>query len=215
MTGRSKAAAAVLVGLSLWVGGCTKPPPFPPRTRVGSVPEGFITRPIASAADAASYVEDYSRALGLDNIDVVRVLGFTGVYWVYAVEADTGRAAFALEVQANGEIASKRFPAMEPEMMWNQKYGHEARPDPADIEEKVSPEEAEALVQKTLPEAAQVRPGKPSDYYGYVLFPLCEGNRPVGEAAVNEVNRKVAWKRFPETPRSTWYAPGAPGSGCD
>lgn len=176
--------------------------------RVGTVPEGFAERPVSSAADAAAYVDDYVRALGLEGVRAVRALGFEGTYWVYAAESETGRAAFSLAVRRDGAVSVRRFPSMEPEMMWNQKYGHEARPDPAEIEGGMTPAEAKTLARRALPEGADLRPGIPWAYYGYFLFPLCEGGRWAGEAAVNAVGGAAVWKRFPSLPRSRWAAPG-------
>lgn len=200
---------ACLLCVGATAAGCREEPPaFSPRTRIGIVPEGFAVRPVSSAAGAAAYVDDYVRALGLEGVRAVRALGFEGAYWVYVAESKTGRAAFSVAVRRDGAVSVRQFPAMEPEMMWNQKYGHEARPDPTEIEGGVTPTEAETAARRALPEGADLRLGTPCAYYGYFLFPVCEGDRWVGEAAVNAVGGEVAWKRFPSPPLSRWAAPG-------
>jgi hypothetical protein len=203
-----------IAGLALLLGSCSEPPVFPPRTKVGLVPEAFTTHPVPSPADAATYVGDYVRALGLGGVSVDRVLSVQDVHWVYVTEAKTGRPAFALTVQADGKITPKTFPTMDPEMMWNQKYGHRARPDLASLVESVSPDKAAEIARRALPPGGGLRPGDGSAYYGYVLYPLCEDNRLVGEAAVNTVDGAVQWKRFPEPPLI--WSPSTPTRGfCD
>jgi hypothetical protein len=208
-------AATAVLGVALAVAACLQTEEFSPRTRVGTVPESFTARAVTSAADAAAYVDAYARALGVEDVRAERALGFDGRYWVYVGERNTGRAAFSLEVREAGGIDIRKFPTMAPEMMWNQKYGHRARPDPAAIEERLAPAEAEELLRRRLPEDSGLRPGEPSTYWGYVLFPLCEGSRLVGEAAVNTADREVVWNRFLESPLSSWTAPGAGGTVCD
>ncbi|MDF1551600.1 MAG: hypothetical protein P1P84_00995 [Deferrisomatales bacterium] len=204
-----------LLTASLLAAGCSENSSFPPRTRVGTVPEGFSLRPVSSAEDAAAYVDGYARALGVQDVRAAQVLGFGNVYWVYVTERNTDRPAFSLKVGADGAIGIRPFPAMAPEMMWNQKYGHEARPNPAMIEKSAPPAKAGKRLRQALPANGEVRPGEASAYYGYFLFPLCEGDRLVGEAAVNAADGVVTWKRFPEPPRSLWVAAGAKGPTCE
>jgi hypothetical protein len=142
---------------------------------------------VVSPADATAYAEAYHRALGLSGVRAERVLA--------------------------GEIRIRRFTATEPEMMWNQKYGHRARPRLSAIQERVTPDQAGALAREALSEAAG-RPGKPHAYYGYMLFPLCDDSGQVGEAAVNAADGTVAWSRFPEPPAGTWEARGAAEARC-
>jgi len=207
-----RVAGGVLLGCSLLLGlwglACTEAPTFPPRTQVGSVPAGFPPRPVTSPADAAAYVEAYSQALGVEDVRVTRVLGFEGVYWVYVRERETGRPAFTLTVGVDGDIQVRKFPAMEPEMMWNQKYGHEARPNPAMMESRLDVAEATHQLRQALAAESKIQPGKAAAYYGYFLFPLCEEDRLVGEAAVDALRGEVVWKPFPAPLRSTWFAPG-------
>ena len=207
------AQSIVVAGLLLF--GCSEPTALPRRSEVGIMQERFSRRPVSSAADAAAYVGGYARTLGLDGVRAERALGFGNSYWVYAIEEGTGRAAFSLEVRANGEITARRFPTMDPEMMWNQKYGHRARPDPSMIEEKMTPAKAAEAAREALPKDTGVRLGKGSAYYGYVLFPLCEGGRLVGEAAGKATNGEAGWKRLPEPTRTTWAASDAAGNRCD
>jgi hypothetical protein len=179
------------------------------------MPEGFAARPVTSAADAAAYVDGYVRALGVEDVRAARVLGFGSTYWVYAAEVRTGHPAFSLTVGADGEIQIRKFPAMDPEMMWNQKYGHEARPNAELVDGETGAAGAAQRLRQALPADHKVEPGKVSAYYGYFLFPLCEGDRLVGEGAVEAGGGKVVWKRFPEAPRSTWLAPGVDARLCD
>lgn len=213
--GPASAAAILLLLAVLLSAGCTEPVVFPPRTLVGTRPEGFMPRPVLSAADAAAYVNAYAQELGVTGVRAERVLDIGGTYWVYASEVDTGRPAFALQVGTDGAIDMKRFPAMEPEMMWNQKYGHNGRPDPATIDERVAPGEARDQVLRALPEGSGLRPGAVSAYYGYSVVSLCEGERLAGEAAVNAVTGEVVWQRFPRAPETVWRAPGVVDAPCD
>jgi len=206
-------AWSLLAGLSVF--GCTEAPTFPPRTLVGSMPEGLVQRPVTSAADAAAYADEYDRVLGVGDVRAVRVLGFEKVYWVYVQESTTGRPAFTLAVGADGDLQVRNFPGMEPEMMWNQKYGHEARPTLDRMESGLSVAEATERLRQALPADGKMKPGKVSAYYGYFLFPLCEENRLVGEGAVDAVRREVVWKPFPEPPQSTWLAPGVNERFCE
>ncbi|MBI5016221.1 MAG: hypothetical protein HZB55_12145 [Deltaproteobacteria bacterium] len=212
--GFAKPAHSILVaGLLLF--GCGEPAAFPSRAQVGAMPEAFSRHPVSSAADAAAYVDGYARTLGLKGVRAVRALGFDSSYWVYVAEEAAGHAAFSLEVRADGEITMRRFPTMDPEMMWNQKYGHQARPDLSQIDEGLTLAKAANVAREALPKDTEVGFGKGSAYYGYFLFPLCEGGRLVGEAAVNTANGEVVWKRLSEPPRTTWAAPDAAASRCD
>ncbi len=156
-----------------------------------------------------------ARTLGVQDVRAVRVLAFESVYWVYVVETGTGRPAFSLAVDTDGDVKVREFPAMDPEMMWNQKYGHQARPNAEMIETDWGAAGAAERVRQALPTEGKLDLGKVSPYFGYFLFPLCEGDRQVGEAAVDAVQGKTVWKRFPEPPRSTWVAPGAGGRLCE
>lgn len=212
MAGWVSLGCGLLIGL--WGMACTRAPTFPPRTLVGTMPEGFAPRSVKSAADAAVYVDAYDRALGVDDVRVVRVLGFDGGYWVYVQEDPAKKPAFTLTVGADGGIQVRKFPAMEPEMMWNQKYGHEARPDLDTMEIRVDVAEATRHLREALPAGGSLQPGKVSAYYGYFLFPLCEGSRLAGEAAVDAVRAEVVWKPFPSSLRDTWSAPGEDAPLC-
>ncbi|MBI5443563.1 MAG: hypothetical protein HY900_20435 [Deltaproteobacteria bacterium] len=217
-TGHFAACARWACGLlvaGFLVFGCGTPPAALSRAQVGIMPEGFARRPVSSTADAAAYVDSYAEALGLKGVRAVRALGFSGSYWVYVAEEDTDRSAFSLEVRADGEITARRFPTMDPEMMWNQKYGHRARPDLSQIEEGLTLAKAANVAREALPKATEVGFGKGSAYYGYVLFPLCQGGRLVGEAAVNTANGEVVWKRLPEPPRTAWPAPDTAAGRCN
>ena len=179
---------------------CSRSDDFSAKPAVGTMPKGFAIHEIASPAAAAEYARSYARVLGLEGLTVYQVADLGSRFWVYVDEEKTGRGAFALEIRGNGEIASKSFPGMEPEMMWNQKYGHEARPDPSEIRMDVDVARARDLAQKGIPEGMAL--GNPKEYYGYYLFPLMEGGREVGEAAVNGANGAVAWGRWPDGFRS-------------
>lgn len=189
--------------------GCSDSKTFPPRTRVGTVPKAFSARAVVSPADAAAYAESYNGALGIEGVRIERVLTFGDAYWVYLAEVGTGRGAFSLGVSPAGDLAARQFPAPDPELMWNQKYGHRARHRLSAIQENLSLEETESLLRLTLPGSEGIRPGEPTAYYGYALYPLCDDGHQVGEAAVNTADGKAVWDRFPERPASVWVAPGA------
>lgn len=184
----------------LFLTGCNEGADFTRRTAVGTVPEGFRVRALASSGDVAAYTEAYIRALGLEGVRVARVVKVGNRYYVYTAETETNRGAFVLEVGTGGEIDVKRFPTMDPEMMWNQKYGHRARPKESAIHMKRTVQEATDLAEKAVAKEPLLALGKPETYYGYYLFPLYEGTRLVGEAAVNAADGRVVWDRFLELP---------------
>lgn len=125
-----------------------------------------------------------------------------------------GGGAFSLEVSSSGQVSARRFPAPEPELMWNQKYGHRARPRLSAIQETLAPADAETLLRQTLSQGENLSVGKPTAYYGYVLFPLCGEGRQVGEAAVSSVDGRLVQALFPEPPASAWVAPGVGEGPC-
>ncbi len=187
---------ALLVAAAPWAGRAGIPAELR-RTAVGSMPEGFPKKPVADARGAARYVEAYIRALGLEGVRVHRVVETADRYFVYVREKKGGREAFALEVRPDGAIRAKRFPGMYPEMMWNQKYGHRARRDPAMVQEPVSMDEALRRARRAVA-AEGLALGSPGLYYGYVLWPVLDPRgRPVGEVAVDRYGGGVAWERFP------------------
>ena len=188
--------AALLVAAAPWAGRAGVPAELR-RTAVGSVPEGFAKEPVADARGAARYVEAYIRALGLEGVRVHRVVETADRYFVYVREVRGGREAFALEVRPDGAIRAKRFPGMYPEMMWNQKYGHRARRDPAMVREPVSLEEALERARRAVASEGLAL-GSPWLYYGYVLWPVLDPRgRLVGEVAVDRYGGGAAWERFP------------------
>ncbi len=169
------------------------------RARVGIVPEGFEMRAVPDAAAAARYTRLYVAALGLKGLQVRRVAitRTEGYFYVYVAERSTGRGAFTLEITPQGRLSVRRFPSMDPEMMWNQKYGHRARRDLGMIRERLTPEQARARAAKAIPASTGLRLGSQEHYYGYLLvFLLDPGGRWVGEAAVNTVSGRVVWARF-------------------
>lgn len=168
------------------------------RAGVGLMPDGFAPRPIASATEAADYVRNYIKALGVEGLHVSEVLEFSDKWFVYVDEDNSQMSAFCLEVSAGGKIEPKKFPAMEPEMMWNQKYGHNARPDESLIRTKLDLSQARSRAEKEIPKNLKL--GHPKSYYGYYLFPLHEGDSYAGEAAVNGSDGKTKWARFPKMP---------------
>ena len=191
--------AALLVATAPWAGRAGVPGDLR-RTAVGSVPEGFSREPVADARGAARYVGSYIRALGLQGVRVHRVVETAGRYFVYVGEKEGGREAFALEVRPDGSLRAKRFPGMYPEMMWNQKYGHRARRDPAMVQEPVSLEAARRRAHEAVA-AEGLALGSPGLYYGYALWPVLDPRgRLVGEVAVDRYGGGVAWERFPGGP---------------
>ena len=181
---------------------CAEPSGFQGRSAVGSLPAGFEKRAVTSVTDAADYAGTYIRALGLEDLGVTQVADVGIRYFVYVDEVASGRAAFSLDVSRAGEIEGRQFPAMEPEMMWNQKYGHRARERLSSIRTKMGLDEARILAAKSLQNEPSLGLGSPREYYGYYLFPLRSGNRLIGEAAVNGADGTVVWARYPKAFRS-------------
>ncbi len=194
--------------------GCADPADFPPRTRIGTVPKGFAIRPVVSVADASSYAGEYLRAVGVEGVRVERALGFPEAYWAYATEVESGRGAFSLEVSSSGQVSARRFPSPEPELMWNQKYGHRARPRLSAIQETLAPAEAEARLREALPPGQGLGIAPPVAYYGYALFPLCGEAVQVGEGAVSTVDGRVVLALFPAPPEGAWAVPGVREDPC-
>ncbi len=184
------------------------------RARVGIVPDGFEVKAVPDAAAAARYTRSYMETLGLKGLRVRRVAGTGDRFYVYVAEESTGRGAFTLEITPQGRLSLRGFPAMEPEMMWNQKYGHRARRDLATIRERLTPDQALARVAKAIPASTGLRIGSQEHYYGYLLvFLLDPRGRWVGEAAVNTVSGRVVWARFGGGPPSVLPPSADPGSG--
>ncbi|GAB6063390.1 hypothetical protein [Deferrisoma palaeochoriense] len=193
--------AGTWVVLALALNAAAGPGGFPVRAGVGLVPKEFRIRPVEGLDAVRGYAEEYIAALGLEGVRVHRVARSGDRYFAYVREADTGRGAFALEISADGRLGPKRFPGMDPEMMWNQKYGHRARRDPDLVRERLGPEEALSRARQAVPPDEGLRPGGWEWYYGYVLaFLFDEAGRWAGEAAVNTVNGEVVWARFPGGP---------------
>ncbi len=180
-----------------------------PRARVGLPAERFPARPVSGGEQVARYVEAYVRALGVQGVRVARVAAVGGRYYVYVAETPSGRGAFTLEVTPDGRIAPRTFPAMAPEMMWNQKYGHRARRDPEAVRERLGPGEAVERARSALARNPELRVGSWEHYYGYVLvFLFDRAGRWAGEAAVNTTTGEVVWARFPD-PAPRVFPPGS------
>ncbi len=185
--------------------------PSHPRAKVGLMPEGFVPRAVSEPRAVRQYAEAYIQALGISGLEVTRVAALKDRYYVYVVEISTGRGAFTLEVSLEGRIAPRRFPGMNPEMMWNQKYGHRARRDPTAVRERLTPEQALERVKSVLPPAEGLRVGSWEHYYGYVLVFLFDPSGAwAGEAAVNTANGETVWSRFPQAPPAVFPPEAAP-----
>ena len=188
--------------------------PSHPRARVGLTPDGFAPRAVSEPRAVRNYVEDYIRVLGIPGLKVIRVAAVKDRFYVYVAETDTGRGAFTLEVSPEGRIAPRRFPHMNPEMMWNQKYGHRARRDPRAVRERLEPEQALRRVEAVLRGEKGLRVGEWEHYYGYVLaFLFDERGAWVGEAAVNTATGETVWGRFPQAPVAVFPPEAAPSLG--
>ena len=199
--------AVILVFTAL---ACTPAEDLGGRIAVGSVPQGFTQRPVSSIEDVVTYTQEYVSALRLNGLRVDGVLKFSDRYFVYVGEAQTGRSAFGLEIENGGGVRIKRFPAMDPEMMWNQKYGHRARRKTPGGGMETSLANATERAREALPDHGDVRLSPARSYYGYYLFSLREGERLSGEVAVRGTDGQVAWALFPEPPVASRELSGAP-----
>lgn len=203
-----RVTAPLFALVSALLAGCSPEPAFDGRQAVGTMPKGFAPRPVGSPAQAAAYVSEYAGALGLRELATPLVLGAEGRYLVYAVETPSGRGAFSLEVAPEGAVRPNPFPAMEPEMMWNQKYGHRARLREPAAATDLTTEEARGRAAEALSGEPGADLGPAIAFYGYHLFPLRRGGQLVGQAAVADSDGRVVWRLLP--PGTTvWEPPGA------
>lgn len=196
---------ALLVG-SAACPSCTQPADVSGRAAVGLVPSDFARHEVTSVAQAEAYAEAYARSLGLRGVRPYEVAELRDRYFVYLEESDTRRGAFAMDIGRDGSLAPMRFPAMDPDMMWNQKYGHQARAI-SSIEMELSPEEARSRAQSMVGRGVAVQ--TPKAFYGYYLFPLTRQGHVVGQAAVNARNGEVVWRRWPPGFRDLLAVPRA------
>jgi len=199
---KSGAMAFALVVLTALMA-CSPESQFGGRQEVGTVPSGFAEHAVGTPADAAAYVEGYAKALGLTGLVVSHVVSLPDRYLVYVAEQESGRAAFSLEISPQGAVKLNTFPAMQPEMMWNQKYGHEAPLRETEVEMDLSAEEAASRLRQAVAGEAGVEIGAGTSGYGYYRFPLVRAGQTVGDAVVNAVNGEIVWSLFPE-PAKFW-----------
>jgi hypothetical protein len=89
---------------------------------LGRIEAGFAHRPHHSRSPGA--VEEYLAGQGYPNLEVAEVMEFERNFYAIAGEPDTGVGAMGL---LGAKDAGAVGPGMEPNMMWNARYGMHGR----------------------------------------------------------------------------------------
>jgi hypothetical protein len=133
--------------------------------------------------DAYARAEDYVAALG-SNLEIAEIMEFENNFYVVVTEADSGRGAVELLVDAyTGNVGRE----MGPGMMWNLKYdGHMMTLNQTATDSTLTLEEARAKAQAALDAQglnASVEDG--ISFYGYYTFDYSIDSQTSGMLSVN------------------------------
>lgn len=130
---------------------------------------------------AKESVEQYLTSTGNSDLRLSEVIEFDNNFYAGVKEQSTGTHAFELLVN---KYTGAVFPEMGPNMMWNTKYGHMNRNNPAqtNVSEEQALKNAQDYLDKELP---GIKVGNADAFYGYYTIEVQKDGKIYGMLSVN------------------------------